>query len=145
MPTFTWAPQYGAANEVKPSVLTASFGDGYEQRTKNGINNLPRSWSLTFYNTPTDADSIEGFLITPSIQRKTPSRFFCAMATLSLNSFTKSITTVLGLPLSSNTGTSFLLSSFQNPHHGLFLKYLEGLNEALFDFGLEVLGVGWVS
>lgn len=63
MPTFTWAPQYGAANEVKPSVLTASFGDGYEQRTKNGINNLPRSWSLTFYNTPTDADSIERFLI----------------------------------------------------------------------------------
>lgn len=63
MPTFTFAPQYGASGETKPKVTRASFGDGYEQRMQDGINNLPRTWSLTFMNNPTDAESIESFFI----------------------------------------------------------------------------------
>lgn len=63
MSTFTFVPQYGASNEVKPKITKASFGDGYEQRMQDGINNIPRVWSLTFMNNPTDADSIEAFFI----------------------------------------------------------------------------------
>lgn len=63
MATFTWIPQYGASNEVKPSILKASFGDGYEQRVSNGINNAPRSWGVTFKEPPSEIDSIEAFLM----------------------------------------------------------------------------------
>jgi len=64
MSTFTWTVDYGANNEVKPNVLKAVFGEGYEQRTSNGINTMPRSWTLGFTKSPSDIDAIEAFLET---------------------------------------------------------------------------------
>lgn len=62
MATFTWIPEYGAALDVKPAVIRAKFGEGYEQRMQDGINNKPREWSLTFVKTPSEVDNIEAFL-----------------------------------------------------------------------------------
>lgn len=48
MSTFTWKPSYGTDLTDKPRVLAAKFGDGYEQRAPDGINNAPEVWSLSF-------------------------------------------------------------------------------------------------
>ena len=37
-PHFVWAPSYNAATSVEPRVLKVRFGDGYSQRTPDGIN-----------------------------------------------------------------------------------------------------------
>lgn len=63
MSTFTWIPEYGANQEVKPRLFKASFGDGYEQRSLAGINTRPRIWSLTFRKISTELDDIEDFLV----------------------------------------------------------------------------------
>lgn len=64
MATFTWIPEYGADVETKPKVNKASFGDGYEQRVRDGINTKIRTWNLTFMKSSTDIDSIDAFLST---------------------------------------------------------------------------------
>lgn len=62
MATFTWTP--ATANETRqPRVRVARFGDGYEQRTGDGINNSPKSWSLTFTRPTAEADAILDFLV----------------------------------------------------------------------------------
>ena len=55
MSTFSYTPDNSAQVAVKPRVLTSKFGDGYEQRTGDGINIRPREWRLTF-NTRSDAE-----------------------------------------------------------------------------------------
>ena len=40
----------GVSEQPEPRVLSARFGDGYEMRVVDGINNLPRQWGLTFNN-----------------------------------------------------------------------------------------------
>ena len=61
--TFTWNPDYNAGGDFAPRVLSSKFGDGYEQRVPDGINNNPGSWALTFANrTNADGDAIDGFL-----------------------------------------------------------------------------------
>ena len=46
-----------------PRVLTAKFGDGYEQRAVDGINNLNETYNLTFKTRPkADIDDIVAFL-----------------------------------------------------------------------------------
>lgn len=55
MATWTYTPDFGADLNEKPRVLTAQFGDGYEQRVGDGINTRPRTWRLSF-NTRTDAE-----------------------------------------------------------------------------------------
>ena len=62
MSTFTWLAEYGASQDITPKVNTAKFGDGYEQRTRNGINTKPREWSLTFNKVSSEIDKIETFL-----------------------------------------------------------------------------------
>lgn len=62
MAVFIWVPAWGAEQEVKPSVTRVSFGDGYEQRIGNGINLLPRTWTLRFTTAPTTVQAIEDFL-----------------------------------------------------------------------------------
>ena len=47
-PVFTWYPDEGASEDIKPSVNVTKFGDGYEQRAAVGINNEVVSWTLTF-------------------------------------------------------------------------------------------------
>lgn len=48
MAIFTWTPEFGATEEKKPRVRTVSFGDGYEQRARDGINTNPSKWTLQF-------------------------------------------------------------------------------------------------
>lgn len=62
MATFTWYPQT-AADTTQPRVLTAPFGDGYEQRAGDGINTMPVKWSLTFNAITADIDAIKAFLV----------------------------------------------------------------------------------
>jgi phage-related protein len=56
------APTYGASKTSAPTVNTARFGSGYEQRVVFGINQNPKSWNLTWEVSETDADTIEAFL-----------------------------------------------------------------------------------
>lgn len=62
MATFTYSPSNAAQRTYEPLVLIAKFGDGYEQRTRPGINNNPERWDLSFNNkTQAVADAIEIF------------------------------------------------------------------------------------
>ena len=63
MSTFTWSPSYPASQSVKPRVLKAQFGDGYEQRIGDGINTRPRTWSVQFNNrSKAEIAQIDAFL-----------------------------------------------------------------------------------
>ena len=54
----------GASEKPKPRVLKAQFGDGYEMRAVHGINNTPRTFSLSFQNrTNDDIDNLYNFFI----------------------------------------------------------------------------------
>ena len=55
-------PTYGAQKNNRPNVRTVQFGDGYQQRLTYGLNQNPKSWSLTWEVSETDADTIETFL-----------------------------------------------------------------------------------
>lgn len=55
-------PTYGIQKTSAPNVRIAQFGSGYSQRTTFGINQNPKSYSLTFEVSETDADTIETFL-----------------------------------------------------------------------------------
>ena len=39
VPEFIWTPSYNESAEISPRVLAVRFGDGYTQRTPDGINN----------------------------------------------------------------------------------------------------------
>lgn len=62
MSTFTWQPLTGAKVAYAPKVRTAVFGDGYEQRVKDGLNANPRTWNLTFKDGVTNINAILAFL-----------------------------------------------------------------------------------
>ena len=48
----------------KPKVLKIQFGDGYEQRIQEGINNITHTFSVSFNNRPkADIDDIIAFFI----------------------------------------------------------------------------------
>ena len=49
--------------EKEPKVLVSKFGDGYEQRVADGINNNLQKWSLSFTKrSDADIDAIYDFL-----------------------------------------------------------------------------------
>ena len=53
----------GISRTVKHRVLTAKFGDGYEQRVKNGINIKNDNFNLSFKNrASTEINKIAAFL-----------------------------------------------------------------------------------
>ena len=63
MSTFSVTPDFGAKAAYKPRVRRVSFGDGYEQRQADGINNRPDIWDLQFQNrTNTETAIIIDFL-----------------------------------------------------------------------------------
>jgi phage-related protein len=47
---FGWIPSYGTNLDTNFSKITASFGDGYSQRMRNGINTNKSTKSLVFEN-----------------------------------------------------------------------------------------------
>ena len=55
-------PTYGAQKTSQPKVTKVQYGDGYEMRAVFGLNQNPKSWSLTWEVSETDADTIETFL-----------------------------------------------------------------------------------
>ena len=64
MSTFTYSHTYGVNETKNPRVLKAQFGDGYQQRTADGINTIVRQWNLTFINTTANIADIDSFLTT---------------------------------------------------------------------------------
>lgn len=48
MSILTRQPDAGASMSCKPTVESAKFGDGYEQRVALGINTQLRKWSVQF-------------------------------------------------------------------------------------------------
>lgn len=64
MSDFTWTPSIGGADvSYQPRIKSIQFGDGYEQRAGDGINNNLQVWALSFNNrTTTVADAIIAFL-----------------------------------------------------------------------------------
>ena len=55
-------PTYGAQKTSQPKVRRVQFGDGDEQRLTFGLNQNPKSWSLTWEVSESNADTIETFL-----------------------------------------------------------------------------------
>lgn len=55
-------PTYGIEKSSAPVVRKIQYGDGYETRLTYGLNQNPKSYSLTFQVSETDADTIETFL-----------------------------------------------------------------------------------
>lgn len=45
---FSWVPSYSSPRKTKFNLRRAPFGDGYEQRSGVGINNIIRVWDLRF-------------------------------------------------------------------------------------------------
>lgn len=65
MAVFTTVPSFGVQSRRKPRVLSARFGDGYEQRGGDGINYDPQIWELTFDDRlNTVIDAVETFFVT---------------------------------------------------------------------------------
>lgn len=65
-PVFTWNVAYGTAMDIKPRVLSVKYGDGYEQRTADGINYELENWSVTVHSTGESGgvSAVESFLRT---------------------------------------------------------------------------------
>jgi len=55
-------PTYGLQKRSAPIVRRIQYGDGYETRLSYGLNQNPKTYSLTFQVSETDADTIETFL-----------------------------------------------------------------------------------
>lgn len=63
----TWtppiAPSYNSSTSFEPRVLVAKLGDGYEQRTADGLNITPLKGTLNFESlTKTQLDAIVDFM-----------------------------------------------------------------------------------
>lgn len=62
METFDFMPNWGMTLNKEPKVKTLAFGNGYEQRLKQGLNHNLRSYSLEFSGTEERVKQIESFL-----------------------------------------------------------------------------------
>lgn len=51
-PSLSVVPDKFFSKNSTPRVLTARFGDGYEQRLADGINNIDQTFEVTFVNRP---------------------------------------------------------------------------------------------
>jgi len=60
----TIVPDKGLSKSNAPVIFRAEFGDGYEQRIANGINNLKQEFSVSFATRPKEEiDDIIGFFV----------------------------------------------------------------------------------
>lgn len=59
---FYWLPEDGMKTENKPSIKTVRFGDGYEQRSPNGLNHSLRVFTCDFRVEANERNSFELFL-----------------------------------------------------------------------------------
>jgi len=101
MSGFSWVPLTDSKLNHKPRKYEARFGDGYSQRTPQGINNNPQIWnSLRFVEDESVLDEIMAFFearegvssFTWTPLRGVEARFLCSE--WSRNFFTKNTTTI---------------------------------------------------
>lgn len=87
-PQFIWTPAYNSPVNFKPRTKTIVFGDGYEQRIRDGINSNLLTFNLRFEGkTLQEAtaichflyarDGVESFLWTPPAPFNAVKRFKC--------------------------------------------------------------------
>jgi len=58
------APAPGTSRKPKIKLLTAEFGDGYTQETRDGMNHIRRTLTLTWDTlTPSQADDLSDFFV----------------------------------------------------------------------------------
>lgn len=62
MKKFNWTPEESLKVSIKPKVKVITFGDGYEQRIADGINNQLREYSLNFSGEEAEIRKIDQFL-----------------------------------------------------------------------------------
>lgn len=64
LPVFNIAitAQYGATRNSKPRFKKIQFGDGYQQRSSDGLNTNLKTFSLTFKGDPALVKQVEDFL-----------------------------------------------------------------------------------
>lgn len=62
MATFAYLPDWGAKKDNKPRTNKIQFGDGYEQRSTDGLNTNMETWSIAFKRPPATIDIIDLFL-----------------------------------------------------------------------------------
>ena len=64
LPVFNIAitPQYGASRNSKPRFKKIQFGDGYQQRSSDGLNTNLKTYSLSFKGDPALVKQVEDFL-----------------------------------------------------------------------------------
>ncbi|MEQ1969112.1 phage tail protein [Xenorhabdus nematophila] len=61
-PEFKWRPQDNYEVTHEPRVKVIKFGDGYEQRIKDGINNQLKRYQLNFIEKMETGKAIDEFL-----------------------------------------------------------------------------------
>lgn len=97
-PLFFWKPNYPLGSQIEPKVKTTKFGDGYEQRNPEGINNILLSLDLTFNGLNESENAAichflhsragsDYFLFTPPKPFNTLKRFKCAKWSQTLEFF----------------------------------------------------------
>ena len=60
--TFDWAESSGTQVQVEPKVIAVRMGDGYAQRSPDGLNNMPDNWDMRFTEVyPAAGDEIVAF------------------------------------------------------------------------------------
>ena len=62
MEIFNWQVAPNMTEKAEPKIKTVKLGDGYEQRSKDGINNDLRSYNVTLKVARDDAQHINDFL-----------------------------------------------------------------------------------
>ena len=61
-PTFGWQVDYTSHSTSAPRVLTAAYGDGYQQRAGDGINTNPKQIPFTFTRDTETVNEVEAQL-----------------------------------------------------------------------------------
>ena len=63
MSIFTWLPSYsGSSGDTSFKTRAAQFGDGYSQRVVDGVNNIQRTWQVSFDLPEDQMNEIDAFL-----------------------------------------------------------------------------------
>lgn len=61
-PFFTWRPAYNHSTESEPKIKEVKFGDGFSQRSPDGINNILPVFNLEFEGDLNEVTAILHFL-----------------------------------------------------------------------------------
>jgi len=104
--SFVWTPNYSTTVDLTPRKLEMSYGDGYSQRQRDGMNTNPLAFTLAF-NGRSDAETaailhfveqkggVDSFVYNPStIFNKTGLKYIASDAKLTYTSYNNNDLTV---------------------------------------------------